>query len=176
VSQQPGNAASASLARAAERFGRGLETTLLTVVLVAMVGLAAAQIALRNFGSISLPWADETLRLLVLWAAMLGAVAASREQRHVSIDALARWLPARLNRALRRFTHLFAAVVSAALAWFSYGFVAESLAAGDRALGGALPAWAVQSILPAGFALIAYRYAVLFVWPPPAVSPPPGAH
>ena len=56
-----------------------LENALLVFVLAAMVLLAAAQILLRNFMGVSLEWTDQALRLLVLWVAFLGAVAASRE-------------------------------------------------------------------------------------------------
>ena len=54
---------------------------------------------------------------------------------------------------------------SVVLAWYSYKFVADSFAAGDRILGGEFPAWSVQLILPVGFALIGYRYAVACLRP-----------
>jgi TRAP-type C4-dicarboxylate transport system permease small subunit len=125
-----------------------------------MILLAAGQIVLRNVWGTGFGWADEALRIMVLWVTMLGAVAASREQRHVSIDALSRYLPRWVVRWTGVVTDAFAAVVCAALAWYSYGFVAESSAANERVLGGDVPAWAVQMILPVGFALISYRYTV----------------
>ena len=137
-----------------------METFLLVLVLGTMILLAAAQIALRNIWGTGFDWADETLRILVLWVTLLGAVAASREQRHVSIDALSRYLPAGITRWTVTLIDAFTAIVCAALAWFSYQFVADSLLAGDRVLGGDLPAWSVQLILPIGFSLISYRYAV----------------
>ncbi|MCC7258836.1 MAG: TRAP transporter small permease [Gammaproteobacteria bacterium] len=144
----------------AERFGRWVENVLLALALAAMVALAAAQIALRNFGGAGLVWADEALRLLVLWVTMLGAVAASRDQRHVSIDALSRYLPHRWLRGIGRLLDVFVAAVCFVLAWYSWQFVADALAADDRVLGGAVPAWSVQLILPVAFALVGYRYTV----------------
>jgi TRAP-type C4-dicarboxylate transport system permease small subunit len=149
-----------SLADRADRLGRNLETLLLSLTVGGMIGLAAVQILLRNFWGGGIAWADEVLRILVLWAAMLGAVAASREQRHVSIDALSRYLPAFLHRFTVRLTSLFTAVVCFILAWYSWLFVADSWDVGDRVLGGEMPAWAVQAILPVGFALIGYRYVI----------------
>lgn len=148
-----------TLARA-DRFGRGLETALLALTLGAMIVLAAVQIALRNFWGAGLAWADEALRILVLWVTMLGAVAASRDQRHVSIDALSRYLPGPIRGAAAILIHSFASAVCLVLAWNSWLFMADSRSADDRVLGGDLPAWMVQLILPAGFALIAYRYGV----------------
>lgn len=149
----------APAASRAERFGRALETTLLVLTLGAMIGLASLQIVLRNFWGAGLPWADEALRLLVLWVTMAGAVAASREQRHVSIDALSRYLPPAMQRASVVLVGAVTAVVCFVVAWYSYRFVVDSWGADDRVLGGSLPAWTVQLILPAGFALIGYRYA-----------------
>jgi len=141
----------------AERFGRWLENALLAVVLFAMIGLAAAQVLMRGVFGGGLAWADEALRLLVLWAAMLGAIAASRDNVHLRIDLLSRFLSVTWRRATAVLVDLFAAAVAAILAWYSWRFVAESRDFGDQVLG-SWPAWAFQAILPAAFALIAYRY------------------
>ncbi|MEO7386912.1 MAG: TRAP transporter small permease [Gammaproteobacteria bacterium] len=141
----------------AERFGRWLENALLAIVLFLMIGLAAAQVLLRGAFGGSLAWADEALRLLVLWAAMLGAIAASRDNVHLRIDLLSRFLPASWQRLSAALVDLFAAGVSGVLAWQSWRFVAESREYGDQVLG-TWPAWAFQSILPVAFILITYRY------------------
>jgi TRAP-type C4-dicarboxylate transport system permease small subunit len=138
-----------------------VETLLLVAVLAAMILVAAAQIALRNIWGSGLDWADEALRIMVLWVTMLGAVAASRERKHVSIDALSRYLPPRIARCTSVLMSAFTCLVCAALAWYSYRFVADSILADDRVIGGYLPAWAVQLILPVGFALLTYRHAIM---------------
>lgn len=149
-----------SVIAGADRLGRAVETILLATTLGAMVILAAAQILLRNVWGTGIGWADETLRILVLWVMMLGAVAASREQRHVSIDALSRYLAPTLRGPVALLIEGFTATVCVALAWYCYLFVADSLDAGDQALGGQLPAWTVQAILPLGFGLMGYRYTL----------------
>ena len=60
----------------ADRIGRLAETAILVLLLTAMMLLASSQIALRNFFASGFAWADEALRLMVLWLAMIGAVAA----------------------------------------------------------------------------------------------------
>jgi TRAP-type C4-dicarboxylate transport system permease small subunit len=141
----------------AERLGRWLENTLLAVALFAMIGLAATQVVLRSVFGGGLAWADEALRLLVLWAAMLGAIAASRDNVHLRIDLLSRFLPATWRQLTAVLVDLFAAAVSAILARYSWSFVGQSREFGDQVLG-SWPAWPFQAILPAAFALIAYRY------------------
>lgn len=143
----------------AERLGRLLENSVLVGVLSGMILLAGLQILLRNFVGAGFSWADEALRLMVLWTAMIGAVAASREYRHISIDILSRFMPPTARLWSTLIVDLFTAGVSFALCWFSYEFVAEAFEFDDRLLGD-LPAWPFQAILPVAFGLIGYRYTV----------------
>jgi TRAP-type transport system small permease protein len=146
------------LARA-EAFGRGLESVLLVVLFAALLLLAASQIVLRNFFSAGLPWADSLVRVLVLWLALIGAIAASRDNKHIAIDVIVRSLPAMPGRIVASAICLFTAGVAAFFAWHSLRFVQDSREFGDVLVNG-WPAWILQLILPIGFALIAYRYLV----------------
>ena len=67
--------------RRLEKTGKALEDGLLVLIVTVMILLAAMQIFLRNFFDIGFLWTDELLRLLVLWLAVAGAVAASRKDR-----------------------------------------------------------------------------------------------
>jgi TRAP-type C4-dicarboxylate transport system permease small subunit len=87
----------------------------------------------------------------------LGALAASRDGRHIAIGAATRWLPPRLRVVAGVCADIFGATVSAALAWFSWAFVSDSREFGDTLLGN-IPAWWLQSIMPVAFALIALRF------------------
>lgn len=139
--------------------GRRLETVLLCFLLFAIVVLAALQIVLRNFFSLSLFWADELIRLAVLWLAMIGGVAASRDGRHIAIGIVGRFCPPAWRQPAASAVALFAALVTAALAWQGYRFVSDSHAFGDTVLDG-WPAWAFQSVIPVGFAIMSYRFAM----------------
>ncbi|HEX5420860.1 MAG TPA: TRAP transporter small permease [Gammaproteobacteria bacterium] len=142
----------------ADRLGRRLENTLLVVFLTALVVIASGQILLRNAFSLALPWSDGAVRVGVLWIALLGAVAASRDHKHIAIEVAAGLLPQGWQKPAAVLRHLITAAICALLAWFSWQFVADSRSYGDRL--GSWPAWWFQLILPIGFALISYRYAV----------------
>ena len=122
-----------------------------------MIVFASAQIVLRNVFSIGVTWGDGLIRLAVLWLALLGALAASRDDRHITVGALVRWLPPGAQRGARTIASLFGAVVSSVFAWYSLLFVRDSRAFGDALLNG-VPAWPLQTIMPIAFGLIAYRY------------------
>lgn len=138
------------------------ENALLITMLALMVLLAAAQILLRNFLNMSVFGADQLLRLLVLWVAFLGAVAASREGKHIHVDAITRWLPGRIKAGVKALTDLFTLVVCLLLAWQALRFMQSAHDSGEMAFG-SLPLWVCASILPLAFALIALRYLLLFV-------------
>ena len=138
------------------------ENALLITMLALMVSLAAAQILLRNFLDMSLIGADQMLRLLVLWVAFLGAVAASREGKHIHVDAIARWLPGKVKAGVMALTDLFTVGVCLLLAWQALRFMQSTRESGEMEFG-SLPVWVAELILPLAFTLIALRYALRFV-------------
>ena len=144
------------LTRAA-RIGLALENALLVALLGLLIVFSFAQIVLRNVFSIGVTWGDGLTRVVVLWLALLGALAASRDGRHIRMNAFAQWLPPGLQVVVGVGSDLFAAVVSAALAYFAFEFVRQSHSYGDVLLG-QFPAWWFESIMPVAFALIAYRF------------------
>ena len=142
-----------------EKAGKMGEDAILVLILTTMILLAAGQIVLRNFMDIGFIWADEMLRMLVLWLAVAGAVAASRNDKHINIDVLNRFLPERIALVVKVLVHLFTAIVCGAVAWHSLAFVQMSREFEDVLLG-KVPAWILQAVLPVGFGLISWRYSV----------------
>lgn len=139
-----------------------IENSLLITLLALMVSLAGIQILFRNLLDMSILGVDQLLRLLVLWIALLGAVAASREGKHIRMDVLSRWLPGRVRASTQVLTDLFTIGACLLLAWHAVRFVQSERAANEMVFG-ALPMWLAQLILPAAFALIALRYLLLLV-------------
>jgi TRAP-type C4-dicarboxylate transport system permease small subunit len=134
-----------------------LEDWILMLLLTAMILLACSQILLRNLFETGISWADPTLRLLVLWLSLLGAMAATRDDNHISIDLLTRFLSDKLKGICRRITDLFAGIVCGLLAWHAGRFVLFEWEDGSL-LFASLPAWAGELILPLGFGVMALRF------------------
>ena len=139
-----------------------IEDGFLAVLLGVMVLLAPLQILLRNVFDHGITWADPLIRVLVLWVGLLGALAASRGDRHISIDALSRMLPLRSRFVVALLTSSFTAAVSGLIAWHSGRFVLDEREFGSVAFSG-IPAWLFESIIPLAFGLIAVRY-LLRAW------------
>lgn len=140
-----------------ERIGRRLEESVLALLLGAILVLSALQIAARNFFDAGFIWIDPLLRSLVLWITFLGALAATSRGRHIAIDVVSRLLPHFGRRLLTRATFLIAGLVCVALANAGYEYIGLEREFESHAFLG-LPTWAVQIILPLGFALLAFRF------------------
>jgi TRAP-type C4-dicarboxylate transport system permease small subunit len=142
-----------------DRIGRAIETALLVLVLSILILVAAGQIVLREFFDIGFIWANELQNLMVLWLAMIAAVAACRDNRHIRIDALSHVLPKPAIRATRVIVDLFAAGVCVIIAWQVYRYIQLEIEFEDTLLVDT-PAWLIHSVVPVAFLLTAYRFVV----------------
>lgn len=142
-----------------ERVGRAAEDTALVVLLGSMVLLAVLQIVLRQFFDSGIAWADELIKIIVLWLAMVGSIAAARDNRHIRIDVLSHVLPEKLVVLTRMIVDLFAAAVCTVIAWQAWRYLQLEIEWQETVLTG-LPAWAAHAVVPIAFLLIAYRFLV----------------
>ena len=145
-----------------ERAGSFLETVLLVVLLSSMMLIAVGQIVLRELFSTGFVWADELIKLMVLWLAMVGSIAAARENRHIRIDALSHILPRIAVEITRALVDIFAAVICGVIAWQTWRYLQVEIEYQDTVLIN-VPAWIAHGVLPAAFLLISFRFAVLVV-------------
>lgn len=143
-----------------ERFGQLAENAALVMLLGGMIVLAVLQIVLRELFSTGFLWADELVKLMVLWLAMIGSIAATRDNRHIRIDVLSHLLPPPVVAITRALVDLFAAVVCGVIAWQSWRYLSLEIEFEDTVLIDT-PAWIAHFVLPLAFALICYRFVVL---------------
>jgi len=136
-----------------------IEDALLAILLGAMILVAGLQIFLRNLFDSSISWGDPALRVAVLWIGLLGAMAATRDDRQISIDALSRFLPGRFSAPIRVLTDVFTAGVSGFLSWHAVRLIFEDRASGMTVFA-SIPVWVCELILPLAFGVIALRYLV----------------
>jgi TRAP-type C4-dicarboxylate transport system permease small subunit len=139
-----------------------LEDALLVLLLSAMILLAGGQIVLRNGFDAGLVWADPLLRVLVLWVGLVGAMAAARADRHITVDVLSRLLPEGPRRYARALTDVCTAAVCAVVAWQAGRFVVTEFQGGAIAFAD-VPAWLCELVLPLGFGVMGLRYLALGV-------------
>ena len=142
-----------------ERIGRLAENAALVILLGSLVLLAVGQIVLREIFETGFFRADELIKLIVLWLAMVGSVAATRDNRHIRIDALSHLLPGKAVTAIRLFVDVFAAIVCGVVAWQAWRYLQLEMEFEDTVLIN-VPAWIAHLVVPGAFALMSYRFAV----------------
>ena len=139
------------------RIVQRLEDLFLVSLVSGLVVLTCGQILLRNFFGLTFLGTESFVRHLVLWIGMAGALAATRVDKHVRIDAVLRLCPAAHRRYVLAVADLFTACLCALLTSIAWRFV------GDERQFGALaffdvPSWIAQLCFPVGFGLMTLRF------------------
>jgi TRAP-type C4-dicarboxylate transport system permease small subunit len=139
-----------------------MEDLIIAGLLTATMGLALYQIILRDVMGSGIVWGDILIRLMVLWLGMAGAMVATRQRKHISVDLVTRYLSPGWRRAVESLTTLFAGAVCLVAFYTSLQFVMSERAFGSLAFA-QVPYWVCVSILPVAFFIIAVRYFLQFV-------------
>ena len=134
-----------------------LEDWLLALLALALVLIAGAQIAARFLPGGGLPWADSVSKTLVLWLVMLGALAATRFQQHLGMDALQHILPVNARAIVRALCALAACVFCVVATFYAVELVQleRSSPSDPNAI---IPSWITLAIIPLGFAAMSLRF------------------
>ena len=134
-----------------------IESSLIVILLGVMVMLAFLQVILRNLFSFGFLWADPLLRYMVMWVGFLGAVIATREEKHFGVDFLTRYFSQRFLHGTKIFVDSFAAVVAFLLMRAAYQFLMEGISADEKDIF-ELPRRIYFAIIPLGFGLIGLHF------------------
>jgi TRAP-type C4-dicarboxylate transport system permease small subunit len=147
-----------------EQFGRLAENTALVVLLGTMVAVSVFQIINRQLlnGAFSLSWADELVKVIVLWLAMVGSIAACRDNKHIRIDLITHVLSGPVIAWSKVVVDVFAAAVCATIGWQAWRLIREEMSWGDTFLAD-IPLWLVHAIVPLAFVLISYQFLLRVV-------------
>ncbi len=152
-------AVTAAIARL-DQAGRLVEDVLLVTLLGGMMLVAVGQVIAREIFETGFFLAGELIRLMVLWLAMVGSIAACRENRHIRIDAISHLLSDRAVGIVRMLVDTFAAVVCGVIAWNAWRYLQLEIEFEDTVLIDT-PAWVAHLVVPVAFALLSYRFLVL---------------
>jgi C4-dicarboxylate transporter DctQ subunit len=139
-----------------------IETIVLVFVLTIMVVLAFFQVVLRNVFDEGLLWGDIFLRHLVLWVGFIGASLATRDEKHINIDLLTRFIPKRWMGIPRVVINLFSVVICLFLTDAAMTFVSDEILYGNTVFND-IPSWYLQIIIPIGFFIMAVRFLILAI-------------
>lgn len=135
------------------------EDALLTCLTLGVLLLGGAQIVARYAFHYSWVWIEPASRAMVLWIALVGALVAAREGRHINVDAITRLLKPFWQRLTRILAYVFAGIVALMFARGSVELIKLDRESATIAFA-SIPAWWVELILPIGFVLLAIRFFI----------------
>lgn len=101
------------------------EEVLFLLILAALIVAALLPIAARLLTLPRFLWLDDLSQQMVLWIALFGAGAATRDRKHIDIDVLGRFLPPRGQLGLRAAMELLSAALCGVLVPIAFGFARD---------------------------------------------------
>ncbi len=138
-----------------------LEENLMAFLLAVMTLLTALQVLLRYAFNTGLIWSLEATTYCFAWLVLLGMSYGVRTRSHIAVDLLVN----RLGSGKRRLVGLVATTVCLAYAslmfYGGFEFVRRLYELGNLARDLPVARWLLTSMLPIGFALLAFRFVQL---------------
>lgn len=160
------------------------EDAILVIALLVMALIPVVELVGRTWFSIGIPGSTEYVQHLTLWIGFLGAMLASREDKHLKIAAAVIWLPVRVSRVVDCAGAFLSAAVCAGLFGASLELVVAEApglppwtaqvipdfiehwlnpyglfeSGGLTTVGGWIPIWVAEAVMPFGFAVMAVRF------------------
>lgn len=102
-------------------------------------------------------WTNKLALFLLLWTAFIGASMATHDQRHLTIDAFRKAIPARFLPYYQALSHLVAAVFTALFTYLAFRYLGVRLA--ENAAPGEIPDWLKVLAIPVSLTLVTLRFA-----------------
>lgn len=136
--------------------GGSAEHGIAGLALLAMVVLPLLEVAGRVAGVTVVEGSIDYVRHLTLWVTFLGAGIAAVRQQHLALG-FASFLQGRWQQAATTVAAAIATATALLLAWASFELVLADRAAATR-VGGLIPLWVAEVIMPIGFAVIGLRF------------------
>jgi C4-dicarboxylate transporter, DctQ subunit len=127
------------------------------VLIILMVLLVTAQVLSRYLLHVSLSYTEEIVRYLFVWATFLGASAAVRKGRHLSISSGSHSGKDFFHRWVRRFKWAAAALFAGVLLVEGVRVTALQMTTGQTTAALGMSMWAIGLAAPVGALLILIR-------------------
>ena len=126
----------------------------MTLIIPAMTLIVFVQVILRYGFSSSLSWVEEVARLLLVWTTCLGAVYATRQGMHTSIEFFTAKAKGRLKLGIIVVSNLSALSFFAVAVWYGVQYARMGVIQSSGALG--IPMVYMYSAIPVAFTLMLF--------------------
>jgi len=135
-----------------------LEEWIVMLMLAAMTGLTFVQVVLRYVFNSGFTWALELTTVFFAVMIFVGVSYGVRVGAHIGVDALVRLMPPGLRRGVSIVVVLLCLLYSGIVIYGAYEYVSKMKMVGVELEDLPIPVWVVRSVLPLGYALMAFRF------------------
>lgn len=140
-----------------------IEELIVVVMLALMTLLTFLQVVMRYGFNSGFTWAVELTTIFFAVMIFVGISYGVRTGAHIGVDALIKKLPPGVGRAISIVIVLLCLVYAGLVIYGSWVYVSKMKTVGVELDDLPIPIWAVRSILPLGYALLALRF-VQVLW------------
>lgn len=136
-----------------------LEEGLIMLLMATMTLVTFTQVVARYVFNYSFVWALELVGVMFAWLIFIGMAYGVRVGAHIGVDALVKSLGPKAARAVAVLATLLCLVYALIIAFGGWQYVAKMHSVGILMQDIPIQQWIPRAILPAGFALLALRFA-----------------
>ncbi|MHB8708397.1 MAG: TRAP transporter small permease [Desulfuromonadales bacterium] len=135
-----------------------LEDAICVLTLGSVSLIIFGQVISRYFFEYTPLWSEELARYLIVWSIFIGVSVGVRENKHIGVDALLRFLPGKLKIASECLLNLIGIVVVAVLIWTSIQFISHTIDYEQLSPAMRIPMYIPYLAMPIGLGLSAVRF------------------
>lgn len=135
-----------------------LEEVGVIITLSSMTILYSLSILSRYITKISMPWADELVRFLFIWATFLGASIGVKRGAHLGVSAIQNSLPMKCQKPLTIIITICCIFTCAILAWYGLKMVHLQFSMGQKSSQLGIPIFLVGLSIPFGLTFSMIRF------------------
>lgn len=130
-----------------------IENTLAVVSMTAVSLLIFAQVVSRYGFNHTPIWSEELSRFLVVWSIFIGVAIGVRNNQHIGVDAVIRFLPSKLKLASEVLLNLIGVVVLGILIFNSIEFIQHTMEYEQLSPAMRIPMYIPYIAMPVGLSL-----------------------
>lgn len=139
-----------------------LEEWIISLMLLAMTGLAFAQVVMRYVFNTGFSWALEMSGVFFAVMIFIGISYGVRVGSHIGVDALVRLLPPGRQRLVSMLAVALSLVYVGFVLYGSSAYVSKMMEIGVELEDMPVERWKVLSVMPLGYALVGFRFLQIF--------------
>ena len=134
-----------------------MEEYLIAVFLPLMCIIVFVNTVGRYTGALSIPWAEEAARYLMVWLVFLGIAAAAKHNSHFAVEVLFLLTPQGFHKYARYLISVVVILFCLTVSMLAFKFVINLQKMGQVSPSLGIPMWLMYSSIPVGCSLMAVR-------------------